>query len=419
VLVHPVLGLPIFFGIMYAVFWFAFRVGEAPMGWIDSGFTWLGNWVGSLWPAGSGSPLRSLLVDGIIAGVGGVLVFLPNIVFLFCGLALLEDTGYMSRAAFLMDRFLHKFGLHGQSFIPLMTGFGCSIPGIMATRTLRNENDRLTTILVLPLMSCGARLPIWMLLVPAFFAPKAQAPALWGIYLIGILLALGLSLLMRRTVLRGQAAPFVLELPPYRVPTLRAMLMQMYDRSRMYVRKAGTIILAISIVLWAISAYPKPKQYEVDRAVAAGQVTLTAEQISADRAGEDLRASFAGRIGHALEPVLKPMGFDWRLGTGLIGAFAAKEVFVAQMGIVYSLGEADESSESLRHALRRDYSPLVGFSLMLFLLVATPCMATVAITKRETGGWKWALIQFFGLTGLGYLLAVAVYQLGRVLGGAA
>ena len=419
VLVHPVLGLPIFFAIMYVVFWFAFKVGEAPMGWIEAGFGWLGTWIGSLWAAGSSSPLRSLLVDGIIAGVGGVLVFLPNIVLLFCGLALLEDTGYMSRAAFLMDRFLHKFGLHGQSFIPLMTGFGCSIPGIMATRTLRNENDRLATILVLPLMSCGARLPIWMLLIPAFFAPKLQAPALWGIYLIGILLALGLAAALRRSVLRGQAAPFVLELPPYRVPTLRAMLMQMYDRSWMYVRKAGTIILALSIVLWAITAYPKPKQYEVDRAVAAGGATLSAEEIAALRAGENLRASIAGRIGRGLEPVLQPMGFDWRLGTGLIGAFAAKEVFVAQMGIVYSLGETDESSESLREAFRRDYSQLAGFSLMLFLLIATPCMATVAITKRETGGWKWALIQFFGLTALGYCLAVAVYQVGRLLGGGA
>lgn len=459
VLVHPVLGLPIFLAIMYALFWLAFRVGGAPMGWIDAGFGALGRWVTDWWPAGSTSPLQSLLVDGIIAGVGGVLVFLPNIVLLFCGLAALEDTGYMARAAFLMDRFLSRFGLHGQSFIPLMTGFGCSIPGIMATRTLRNEQDRLTTILVLPLMSCGARLPIWMLLVPAFFPPRAHAPVLWSIYLIGILLALGLAALLRRSVLKSQAAPFVLELPPYRVPTLRAMALQMVDRGWLYVRKAGTIILALSIVLWAMSAYPKPRTYEVDRDIAAGRIVvsapvasdmpapaesplgvngtpgstavspdagagdasaistpivLTPEELASRRGGEDLRASFTGGLGRALEPLLRPMGFDWRLGAGLVGAFAAKEVFVAQMGIVYSLGAADESSESLRHAFQRDYSPLAGFSLMLFLLIATPCMATVAITRRETGGWKWALIQFWGLTAIGYLLAVTVYQVGRL-----
>jgi ferrous iron transport protein B len=460
VLVHPVLGIPIFLVIMYALFWLAFRVGEAPMGWIEGVFGLLGRGVSSLWTAGSTSPLRSLLVDGVIAGVGGVLVFLPNIVLLFFGLALLEDTGYMARAAFLMDRFLHKFGLHGQSFIPLMTGFGCSIPGIMATRTLRNEQDRLATILVLPLMSCGARLPIWMLLVPAFFPPKAHAPVLWGIYLVGILLALGLASLLRRSVLQGQVAPFVLELPPYRVPTLRAMAMQMFDRAALYMRKAGTIILAISIVLWAIAAYPKPRAYEIDRAIAAGEIVeqeeplgdavatgpatgdaaaseaspgttpaqdalrtpmvLTPEEVEARRGAEDLRASLSGRLGRALEPLLRPMGFDWRLGSGLIGAFAAKEVFVAQMGIVYSLGAADENSESLRSALQRDYSRLAGVSLMLFLLVATPCMATVAITRREAGGWKWALAQFFGLTALGYALATAVYQMGRlILGGGA
>jgi len=430
VLVHRVLGLPIFLLIMYGLFWATFRLGETPMGWIESGFDHLGTIVSGFWPAGSASPLRSLLVDGVIAGVGGVLVFVPNILLLFLGLAALEDTGYMARAAFLMDRYLHPFGLHGQSFIPLMSGFGCSIPGIMATRTLRNERDRLTTILVLPLMSCGARLTIWMLLVPAFFAPSRRAPALLGIYLAGVILALLVALVVRKAWLKGKASPFVLELPPYRTPTARALFLQIFDRCGMYVRKAGTIILAVSVLMWAIASYPKPASYAIDRDLATGTVVvgdpagqpelpgvrvLTESEVAAARASEDLRASITGTLGRALEPVIKPMGFDWRVGSGLIGAFAAKEVFVAQMGIVYALGGENDDAASLRSALRASYPPAAGLALMVFLLVATPCMATVAITRRETGGWKWAAVQFWGLTALGYLLAVGVYQIGRLL----
>jgi ferrous iron transport protein B len=312
-----------------------------------------------------------------------------------------------------------------------MTGFGCSIPGIMATRTLRNERDRLTTILVLPLMSCGARLPIWMLLVPAFFAPRYRAPALWGIYVVGVVLALLLALTLRGTWLRGKVSPFVLELPPYRLPTMRALLLQICDRAWMYVRKAGTVIFAVSVLMWVIASYPKPRTYEIDQAVASGAVAIGNPEAAGDRvpgvcvrseadlasarSAEDLRASIAGQLGRFLEPALRPMGFDWRVGAGLIGAFAAKEVFVAQMGIVYALGGAEKKTESLRAALRESYPPAAGFALMLFLLVATPCMATGAITRRETGGWKWAAIQFWGLTVLGYLLATGVYQIGSLL----
>ncbi len=455
IVVHPVLGLPIFLLLMYALFWMAFRLGEIPMNWIDGLFQWLGAAVSSLWPAGSGSALRSLLVDGIIGGVGGVMVFLPNIVFLFLGLAIFEDTGYMARAAFIMDRFLYRFGLHGQSFIPLMTGFGCSIPGIMATRTLRDERDRLTTILVLPLMSCGARLPIWMLLVPAFFAPRHRAPALWSIYVVGVVLALAAAWLLRRTWLRGKTSPFVLELPPYRIPTLRALVLHLADRAWVYIRRAGTLILAVSILLWALASFPKPSSYAVDREIASGRLVVvsaeqtepaagpastpagpasspagpgasakgappaatrvTEEQLAAMRASEDLRSSVAGRLGSFLEPALRPMGLDWQIGVGLIGAFAAKEVFVAQMGVIFSLEGADENSGDLQEVLRSHYTTLAGASLMLFLLIATPCMATVAVTRRETGGWKWAMAQFWGLTLLGYVLAVAVYQIGQAL----
>lgn len=414
ILVHRFLGVPIFAGVMFGIFWLTFTLGEIPMGWIETGFGYLGDRVDGMWPEGSDSPLRSLIVQGIIAGVGGVIVFLPNIVLLFLGLAVLEDTGYMARAAFVMDRLMHRFGLHGKSFVPMMTGFGCSIPGIMATRTLENERDRLTTMLVLPLMSCGARLPIWMLLIPAFFAPPWRAPALWGIYAVGILLALCLAFILRRSVLRGEDAPFVMELPPYRLPTLRALIKKMSERAWVYLSKAGTVILAVSILLWFVSAYPKKQVYDVDAQVAAGSVSLSEDEIAEARGGEDLRYSAAGRVGKFIEPAIAPMGFDWKLGTSMIGAFAAKEVFVANLGIVYSMGEADENSTDLRDRLSRDYTPLVGFSLMLFLLIATPCMATFAVTRRESGSWKWAALQLGGLTGIAYLLSTLVYQIGRL-----
>ncbi len=415
VLANPTFGLPVFGIIMFAIFWVTFTLGEIPMGWIESGQGMLSDWITGFWPQGSESALRSLLVDGVIAGVGGVVVFLPNIVLLFLGLALLEDSGYMARAAYLMDRVMHRFGLHGKSFVPMMTGFGCSIPGIMATRTLENERDRLTTMLVLPLMSCGARLPIWMLLIPAFFPPEWRAPALWGIYSIGILLAFLLALALRRTVLAGEAAPFVMELPPYRMPTSRALIKKMTERAWIYLRKAGTIILAVSIVLWVMSTYPKKDTYEVDAQLAQG-IEMTDEEIEQARGGEDLRYSVAGRLGIAIEPLIKPMGFDWKLGTSMIGAFAAKEVFVANLGIVYSMGETTEDSEDLRNKLSRDYSPLVGFSLMLFLLIAAPCMATFAVTRRESGSWRWAFLQLGGLTLVAFLLSTTVYQVGRLLG---
>ncbi|MCP4195723.1 MAG: ferrous iron transport protein B [Proteobacteria bacterium] len=433
VLADKVLGLPMFIGIMYAIFWVTFTVGDIPMGWIETGFEYLGATVGQVWPGETAPAMRSLVLDGIIGGVGGVVVFLPNILLLFLGLAILEDTGYMARAAFIIDQLMHRFGLHGKSFLPLLTGFGCSIPGIMATRTLENERDRLTTMLVLPLMSCGARLPIWMLLVPAFFAEEWRTSALMIIYLVGAVLALLLALLLRKTVFSGKEAPFVMELPPYRIPTLRAMFGKMSERSGLYLKKAGTVILGISIVMWFITAFPKVDSYAVDREIAAGRIEIveapeqvaasqgaigkiTVTQVENRRSAENIRGSFAGKIGQLLEPVLRPLGFDWKLATGMIGAFAAKEVFVAQMGIVHALGETDEESSTLREYLSSSYSPLVGISLILFLLIATPCMATVAVTKRESGGWKWAIYQFAGLTVVAYVISLVVFQGGRLAG---
>lgn len=404
VMTNRVLGIPIFFALMFLVFKLTFSLGDAPMGWIEGGFEWLGGVISGFWPEGSDSLLESLLVDGIIGGVGGVLVFLPNILLLFLAIAILEDSGYMARAAFIMDRFMQHIGLHGKSFIPMLIGFGCTVPAIMATRTLENRRDRFTTMLVAPLMSCGARLPIYALLIPAFFPAAWHARMLWIIYTIGIALAVICAKLLRKTLFRGDSAPFVMELPPYRIPTIRGVFIHMWERGWVYLRKAGTLILGISVLMWALATFPRS---DADGPATAGEH---------DREAAHLAHTYAGRIGRAMEPVIKPLGFDWRIGTALIGAFAAKEVFVAQMGIVFAVGEADEESPALREQLRAAYSPLQAFCIMLFCLISAPCMATIAVTKRETNSWKWAIFQLAGLTALAYFVTLLVYQVGSNAG---
>lgn len=404
VVTHRLLGIPIFLTLMYLVFELTFTLGAPAMDLIEKGFEWLGGVVNGWWAPGSDSALRSLLIDGVIGGVGGVIVFLPNILLLFLAISLLESSGYMARAAFIMDRLMNKIGLHGKSFIPMLIGFGCSIPAIMATRTLDNRRDRLVTMFVIPLISCSARLPIYLLIIPAFFPTHWNAPMLWLIYVIGIGLAVFSAKLLRTTVFKGETAPFLMELPPYKVPTVKAAVFQMWERSRLFLRKAGTMILGVSVVLWALSSFPR----------------LDADQLDPDpatAAQQQMDYSVAGHIGHGMEPVIGLMGFDWKIGTALIGAFAAKEVFVAQMGIVYSLGDVDEESQTLRDKLRSAYSPLVAFCIMLFALISTPCMATVAVTRRESNSWRWALAQFWGLTALAFVLTTIVYQVGIRLTG--
>ncbi|MCF7853785.1 MAG: ferrous iron transport protein B [Candidatus Pacebacteria bacterium] len=403
VVTNRVLGLPIFLLMMYLVFKLTFTLAEAPMGWTEALFAWMSKTVAGFWPAGSESALQSMLVDGVIGGVGGVLVFLPVIVLLFLAIAILEDSGYMARAAFLMDRVMHKIGLHGKSFIPMLLGFGCTVPAIMATRTLENRRDRLTTMLVLPLISCGARLPIYALFIPAFFPKRAQAPLLWGIYLIGIVLAVLLAKLLRSTLFRGETAPFVMELPPYRMPTIRSTLTHMWERAWLFLRKAGTVIVAFSVLLWVLTSYPKAPEENV-RGLDPQQAAST-----------ELSYSVAGRIGHGLEPVMENVGFDWKTTTAMIGAFAAKEIFVAQLGIVHAIGEVDEESLPLREVLRREYTPLQAFCIMLFCLISVPCMVTIATTWRESGSWKWPALQLVGLTVLAYVVTFAVYQIGMLL----
>lgn len=463
VLVNRVLGIPIFLGLMYLVFQLTFTLGDPFMGWIEQFFGFLGDKASVLI---THDLLRSLVVDGIIGGVGGVIVFLPNIIFLFIAIAVLEASGYMARVAFIMDKVMHKIGLHGKSFIPFLIGFGCSVPAIMATRTLDNQRDRILTMLVTPFMSCGARLPIYLLIIPAFF-DKNQALVLWVVYLIGIVMAIIVAKILGMTVLKGESAPFVMELPPYRIPTLKGVLMQMWERSWLYLKKAGTIILFVSIVMWSLTVFPlfpeeKVAEYEKglpeleqvveeksaelaeigyvimtdenmqeaesvnsklsDRELAKAEkiaaeleaASMQIEEINNKVAEAELEYSAAGRIGKFIEPVLTPIGFDWKIGTALIGAFAAKEVFVAQMGIVYSLGEAGEDSEALRDKLRENYSPLVGFAIMVFALLSAPCMATFAIVKRESNSWKWAFLQFFGMTVIAYIVTLIIYQTGRL-----
>ncbi|AQQ70901.1 Ferrous iron transport protein B [Limihaloglobus sulfuriphilus] len=403
VLLNRVLGLPIFIIMMYLVFKLTFWIGAHPMVWIETGFAYLSNFISGLWPQGSENAVKSLIVDGIIGGVGGVVVFLPNIVLLFLAIAILEDSGYMARAAFLMDRIMKKIGLHGRSFIPMVIGFGCTVPAIMATRILDDRKSRLTTIMVLPLMSCGARLPIYTLFISAFFAVRWHAMVMLIVYMIGILIAIILSLLLRKTLLKGESGIFLMELPPYRMPTIRGMLTHAWERSWLYLKKAGTVILAISIVLWFMTTYPKASEEKLSG--------LSEQDIQKAQ----LQNSIAGRVGLAMEPAIKPLGFDYRIGTALIGALAAKEVFVAQTGIVFSISDSSgEESLTLREKLRANYTPLQGFCVMLFCLISAPCAATLAICRKETNSWGWALFQYLGLTAIGYTVTLIVYQTGSL-----
>lgn len=417
VVTNRLLGIPIFLGMMWAVFQLVFKLGEAPMGWIEEFFCWLGGAVAAVLPEGY---FQSLLVDGVIAGVGGVLVFLPNILLLFLAIAILEDSGYMARAAFIMDRVMHKIGLHGKSFIPMLIGFGCNIPAIMATRTLENRRDRIITILVNPLMSCGARLPVYTLLAGAFFAPEAAGNVIFSIYTLGVVLAIVMAKLFRKYLLPGPPTPFVMELPPYRMPTLRGVLIHMWERCWLYLKKAGTIILAISVIIWLLSTFPRQTELEAHyRARIEAASEQEVEALENELAEKRLERSYAGRIGHAVALALRPVGLgDWKIGTALFAGFGAKEVVVATMGTLYSLGETDEESEDLRATLRRDpfFSPLVAYTFMVFVLIYVPCMAAVAVIKKETNSWRWPLFVIAYTTALAWVVSLVVYQGGRLLG---
>ncbi|MBN1433699.1 ferrous iron transport protein B [Candidatus Fermentibacterales bacterium] len=395
VVLNRFFGLPIFALAMYVTFWLTFGIGSPVMGLLERVFGWLGSAAASVLPHG---PVESLIVDGIIGGVGGVLVFVPNIALLFLAISFMEDSGYMARAAFLVDGFMHRIGLHGRSFIPMLIGFGCTVPAVMATRVLDNRRDRLTTMMVLPLMSCGARLPIYLLVIGAFF-PANRALVLWFVYVLGVLLAVGLAKLLRATILRGDNTPFVMELPPYRMPTARSIALHVWQRVRHYLLKAATVILAFSVILWFLSYYPRPP--------------ASAPEAPEHASASAISGSALGVFGRTIEPALKPLGFDWRIGTALVGALGAKEIFVAQMGMLFSLG-GDESGE-LTDRLRESYDPVTGLGIILFALVMAPCIPTFVMVRRESRSTLWALGQFAGLTALAWVLVLAFNQVARLL----
>jgi ferrous iron transport protein B len=416
------LGYPIFFLFVWLLFELTFRVGAYPMDWIDAFVGWLAGTLSATLPE---SLLSSLVIDGIIGGVGSVIIFLPNIAILFLGIAFLEDSGYMARAAFLMDRVMHSLGLHGKSFIPMLMGFGCSVPAIMATRTLESTRDRVLTILVVPFMSCSARLPVYLLIAGTFFARRAGL-VVFSIYVIGILTAFLVGRVLSRTLFRSAPAPFVMELPPYRLPTARGLLVHTWERVRVYLQKMGGVILIASVVLWALGTFPNLPTETVETYESDIETVLNeGGPAAAERAGEletrlekeRLSYSFIGRTGRAIEPAMRPLGFTWEMGVSLVTGFVAKEVVVSTLGVLYH-SSADEQTATLSDALRSPSSgvtPLAAYAFLIFVLLYTPCIVAVAAIRREAGaGWMYFSVTF--QTALAWLAAFGVYQLGRLLG---
>lgn len=430
VLTHPVLGGVILLVVMGLTFISVFTWAAPLMDAIDGLFAGLADAI----RARVGSPmLASFLADGVVTGVGGVLVFLPQILILIALVTVLEDCGYLARAAFLMDRIMRFFGLGGRSFVPLLSSFACAIPGIMAARTVGASRDRLLTILVAPLMPCSARIPVYTLLVLAFVPQRRlagiiplQGLVFASVYAFGVVVAAGVAVLLKKAVLRGETAPFLLELPGYKMPTLRTIVLRLYDRTRDFVTTAGTIILAMSVIIWALGYFPRPAAVaERVRAQLAAEQVLDPETVERAVAGEYLRQSYLARMGQALEPAVRPLGWDWRIGTAVLAAFPAREVVVSTMGIIYNLGpDAAEDTGALHEKLRaakwpdgsRVFTLPVAISVMVFFALCCQCQATVAVIRRETNSWKWAGFAFTYLTALAYVFALAVYQFGSRLG---
>ena len=384
VVTHRWIGYPVFLIVMFITFFCTFAVGQYPMDWLDSLFSWLGEVVGS---AMSDGPLKSLLCDGIIAGVGSVLVFLPNILILYLFISFMEDSGYMARAAFIMDKLMHRMGLHGKSFIPMIMGFGCNVPAIMATRTIEDRKSRLLTMLVIPMMSCSARIPVYVILVSAFFS-KYAAIVLTGLYLLGMIMAVLMAKLFSRFFVKGDSLPFVMELPPYRMPTAKAVLRHTWEKGKEYLKKMATIILGASIIVWALSYFP----------------TNDNRQLQAEN-------SYMAKIGKTIEPAMRPCGFDWRQSVSLLAGVGAKEVVASTMAVVYATSD-DEAQEEL---VRDNMTPLSAASMLLFILLYMPCISTVVAIKNESGKWKWALFTVAYTIGLAWLVSTAFFQIGSLL----
>lgn len=505
ILTHRILGLPIFMVVMWLLFNFVNTVGAIPQGWIEDGFTALQAWVVTVIPEGQ---LQSLISDGIIAGVGAVLSFVPLILLLFLGISFLEDTGYMARAAFVIDRVMRACGLHGKSFIPLLLGFGCSVPSVMGARILDNYKDRMVTILITPFMSCSARLPVYTLFAAAFFPPEWAGTVVFGVYALGIVFGIVFAKIFRKYLFAGEAEPFVMELPPYHLPTLKATLTHMFERGIMYLKKAGTFILAASILVWFITTYPMDVEYSKDYDALHDQVAQTYEmkdaetlahfgiatdeqkdqvneivdnmkstvadattqaedageaapeieveddseapelfndikeqneqlfpvawamyknqanlddenqKIDEEQKSEKLEQSYAAMFGKAINPVLKPLGFDWKIGVSLVAGLAAKEVVVSTLGTIYAVGGDTDHPQALTDYLQNDphFTPLIALTLMLFILIYPPCIAALAVIKRETGSWKWMLFMFCYENAFAWIACFIFYNIGLALG---
>ncbi len=445
-LTHKLFGFPIFFFFMWLMFQSTFTLGEYPMALIEKGVEFLMTFLDGIMNEG---PFKDLLINGIINGMGGVLVFLPNILILFFFISFMEDTGYMARAAFIMDKLMHKMGLHGKSFIPLIMGFGCNVPAIMATRTIEDKNNRLITMLINPFMSCSARLPVYILFIGAFF-PEHSGTVLFSIYTLGIILAIVIAKVFRKVLFREKDVPFVMELPPYRMPTLRSTIRHMWNKGAQYLKKVGGIIMIASIIIWFLQNFPKDIEYSQD--FDANIATLQSQQLEitnsnepdsikirltsgieskiqdleVSKLSEEQKGSYIGMIGHFIEPTIRPLGFDWKMGVSILSGVAAKEVVVSTMAVIYHSEKTDlETDEplsledNLKHATNskgeQSFTPLVAISFLIFVLIYFPCIGVIATIRRESGSWKWAVFTIFYTTGLAWLLSFIIYQTGSLI----
>ncbi len=413
---HRILGYPIFLLFMFLTFFATFQLGAYPMAWINSGVALIGNLIKASMPVGM---LKDLFTDGIVNGLGSIIVFLPNILILFFFTSLMEDTGYMARAAFIMDKLMHKIGLHGRSFIPMVMGFGCNVPAIMATRTIRNRGDRLLTMLIIPFMSCSARLPVYIVLISAFFH-NYPALILTGLYLFGITMAILMAKILNRTLFKRKDTPFVMELPPYRMPVLRNTLVHMWDKASQYIKKIGGTILVAVVVIWALEYFPRSatdQNHSSDTPEAQTSHVILPVQ-------SQIEHSYLGTIGHAIEPIISPLGFDWRMGICLVAGIPAKEIVVSTMGVLYETGkDVQQSKELLPEILKSEvyyvgpkagekvFNQAVALSFLVFVLLYFPCIAVIATIKRESGSWKWALFTVLYTTGFAWIFAFITYRI--------
>ena len=433
VLTHPIFGFPIFTTILFLMFYVTFKVGAYPMDWIDMGVVALGDFVAKLMTDGM---LKDLLVNGIISGAGSVLVFLPNILILFLFISLLEGTGYMARAAFIMDKIMHRFGLHGRSFIPMIMGFGCNVPAILATRSMRNKGDRILTMLIIPFMSCSARLPVYVLIISAFF-DKYQPLYLMGIYAVGIFFAFLTAQILNKTFFRNKETPFVMELPTYRLPTLRNVLYHMWDKTKHYLKKIGTIILVGVIIVWALEYFPRETKNtavlqkeiqlaEQNTSLAAVDKENTIAQLNIQIESDRLTNSYLGRFGKFIEPVMRPLGFDWKMSIALLAGLPAKEIVISTMGVLYQTVD-DETTVNLQQKLKNEkfktgkntgqfvFTTPTALAFLIFILIYFPCIGVVVAIKNESESWKWAIFAVFYTTSLAWVAAFFVYNIGNLL----